>query len=71
MEVVHGRHEGPCVWSVAAAIHGDELNGIEIVRQVRRRLDAKELKGTVLLVPIVNSFGFLEESRYLPDRSAT
>ncbi len=65
--VVHGEHPGPTVW-LSAAIHGDELNGIEIIRRILRRLDAETLRGTVLAVPIVNVFGVLQESRYLPDR---
>jgi predicted deacylase len=65
--VINGRAEGPHVW-LSAAIHGDELNGIEIVRRVLSRLDAKALRGAVIAVPIVNPLGFLNESRYLPDR---
>lgn len=65
--VVNGRYAGPHVW-VSAAIHGDELNGIEIIRRVLRRLDARRIHGAVVAVPIVNVFGFLNESRYLPDR---
>ena len=52
---------------LSAAIHGDELNGIEIVRRVIAQLDAKTLKGAVLAAPTVNPLGFLIESRYLPD----
>lgn len=65
--VINGRMSGPRVW-LSAAIHGDELNGIEIVRQVLARLEAKKLRGVVIAVPIVNPLGFLNESRYLPDR---
>lgn len=65
--VVHGREEGPTVW-VSAAIHGDEINGVEIIRRVLERLDAKALRGTVLAVPIVNVHGFVNGDRYLPDR---
>ena len=53
---------------VNAAIHGDELNGVEIVRQMINQLDPAKLKGTVIAVPIVNVFGFIHKSRYLPDR---
>ena len=67
VEVVHGADPGPRVW-LSGAIHGDELNGIEIVRQVRDKLDPRALRGTVFLVPIVNGFGVINESRYLPDR---
>lgn len=65
--VVHGRSDGPTVW-IDAALHGDEVNGIEIIRRVLEQLDAKVLKGTVLAVPVVNAHGFLNGSRYLPDR---
>lgn len=65
--VVHGRHEGPGLW-LSAAIHGDELNGVEIIRRVLESLDPNRLRGTVIAVPIVNAFGFLQQSRYLPDR---
>jgi len=62
-----GRHPGPRVW-LSAAIHGDELNGIEIIRNVLASLNPRTLKGSVIAIPIVNVFGFLNESRYLPDR---
>lgn len=65
--VVHGAHDGPTVW-LNAAIHGDEINGVEIIRRVLERLDARELHGTVLAVPIVNVHGFVSGDRYLPDR---
>lgn len=65
--VIHGREEGPTLW-LSAAIHGDELNGVEIIRQVVQQLSAGNLRGTVIAVPIVNIFGFLQQSRYLPDR---
>jgi hypothetical protein len=67
VEVVHGVRPGPCLW-LSAAIHGDELNGVEIIRQVRSRVQAETLRGTLVAVPIVNAFGFINESRYLPDR---
>ncbi len=67
VEVVCGRHDGPRLW-LSAAVHGDELNGMEIIRRVLERLDAKKLHGTILAVPIVNVFGFVIQSRYLPDR---
>lgn len=65
--VVHGAEPGPTVW-VSAAVHGDELNGVAVVREVLRRVRPKRMRGTVLAVPIVNVFGILQESRYLPDR---
>lgn len=65
--VVHGRERGP-VLCVTAAVHGDELNGIEMVRRVFQELSPEELKGTAVGVPIVNIHGFRRGSRYLPDR---
>lgn len=65
--VVHGVESGP-VLCLTAAVHGDELNGIEIVRRVMYDLDPAQLKGTVVGVPIVNLMGFKRSSRYLPDR---
>ncbi|MHC6528163.1 MULTISPECIES: succinylglutamate desuccinylase/aspartoacylase family protein [unclassified Vibrio] len=67
VEVINGRFSGP-VLMVNAAIHGDELNGVEIVRQLINTIDATKLKGTLIAVPIVNVFGFIHKSRYLPDR---
>ncbi|MCB1845009.1 MAG: succinylglutamate desuccinylase/aspartoacylase family protein, partial [Halioglobus sp.] len=65
--VIHGEKPGPTL-CLTAAIHGDELNGVEIVRQVVSDLSAQDLYGTVIGVPIVNLFGFTRASRYLPDR---
>ncbi|GGB54372.1 deacylase [Oceanisphaera marina] len=67
LEVIHGKHPGP-VLLICAAIHGDELNGIEIVNQVLARVNPARLKGTLIAVPVVNVFGFINKSRYLPDR---
>ncbi len=65
--VVNGRLPGPTL-CLTAAIHGDELNGIEIVRRVLHDIDPHELSGAVIGVPIVNLQGFRRASRYLPDR---
>ena len=65
--VLNGKKPGPTVW-LDAAIHGDELNGIEIIHQLLDVLDARRLTGRVLAVPIVNVFGFVQQHRYLPDR---
>jgi uncharacterized protein len=67
VKVINGRSAGPNVW-LSAAIHGDELNGIQIIRRVIKELDAKHLRGAVIAVPIVNPLGFIIQSRYLPDR---
>lgn len=67
VQVIHGREEGPCLL-VCAAIHGDEISGVEIIRRVLLLPALKRLKGSLLAVPIVNVFGFAARSRYLPDR---
>jgi predicted deacylase len=65
--VVNGKRDGP-VLCLTAAIHGDELNGIEMVRRVMHEVEPKKLSGAVIGVPIVNLQGFRRGSRYLPDR---
>jgi predicted deacylase len=67
VHVVCGRRPGPALF-VCAAIHGDELNGVEIVRRLLRLKAMRSIRGTLLAVPIVNVHGFLDQSRYLPDR---
>ena len=65
--VLHGRNDGPAVW-LSAAVHGDELCGVEIIRRVVDGLDPTSMSGTVLAVPVVNVHGFNTGDRYLPDR---
>jgi predicted deacylase len=67
VDVVHGDRKGP-VLCLTAAVHGDELNGVEVVRRVMKQLPPSPLAGTVIGVPVVNLFGFSRNSRYLPDR---
>jgi len=67
IEVIHGKYSGP-ILLICAAIHGDELNGVEIIRRVRSFRGIDKLHGTLVLVPVVNLFGFIHQSRYLPDR---
>jgi predicted deacylase len=67
VHVVHGRKPGPVMF-VSAAVHGDEVIGVEIVRRLLRADNLDSMRGTLLAVPIVNAFGFLNHSRYLPDR---
>ncbi len=67
IRIIRGRKEGPVVF-ISAAIHGDELNGIEIIRRVQKLKILKKLRGTLIFVPIVNIYGVLTLSRYLPDR---
>lgn len=65
--VFHGRTDGPTIF-ISAAIHGDEIIGTEVIRRVMRKLNPKKMSGTVIFVPVVNMFGFVGQSRYLPDR---
>ena len=67
VHVVHGKADGPTVF-VSAGIHGDEVIGVEIVRRLLRAPNLKSLRGTLIVIPIVNAFGFINHSRYLPDR---
>jgi uncharacterized protein len=53
---------------VSAAIHGDEINGVEIIRRLLRLAQLRKLRGTLIAVPIVNVHGFIHHTRYLPDR---
>ncbi len=67
VQVVCGRLRGPVLF-VSAAIHGDELNGVEIIRRLLQVPSLRRLRGTLVAVPIVNLHGFISASRYLPDR---
>ena len=67
IRVIRGKKDGPTIF-ISAAIHGDELNGIEIIRRFRKLSVLKRLKGTVVLIPIVNIYGVMTLSRYMPDR---
>ena len=65
--VVHGRRPGPRLF-LSAAIHGDEINGVEIIRRVLGLPAMARLRGALFAVPVVNVYGFTAQSRYLPDR---
>lgn len=67
VHVLHGTRNGPVMF-LSAAVHGDEIQGVEIIRRVLRHPALATLAGTLLAVPIVNAFGFLNHSRYMPDR---
>lgn len=68
VEVIRGKQDGPSIF-LSAAIHGDEINGVEVIKRLlcRHKLLSK-IKGTIIAVPIVNVFGFNRNFRYLPDR---
>jgi len=67
VQVARGWREGPTMF-VSGVIHGDELNGVEIVRRLLRHSALKRLRGTLIAVPVVNVHGLIQHSRYLPDR---
>jgi predicted deacylase len=66
VHVLNGKYPGPRLF-VCAAIHGNELNGVEIIRRLFKRKIIHQLKGTLIAIPIVNIFGVIQHSRYLPD----
>lgn len=67
VHVIHAKQPGPTLF-ISAAIHGDELNGVEIIRSILAKKILAKLKGTLVAVPVVNAYGLIQGSRYLPDR---
>lgn len=67
VHVIHGKQSGPVLF-LSAAIHGDEINGVEIIRRVLNTKSIGKLKGTLIAIPVVNIYGFINQTRYLPDR---
>lgn len=67
VHVIHSKKPGPVLF-VSAAIHGDELNGIEIIRRLLKQPALKRMSGTLIAVPMVNVYGVIHHSRCLPDR---
>jgi predicted deacylase len=67
VHVVHGRKPGP-VLLVTVAIHGDELTGVEVIRRLLLNKSIDKIRGTLIAIPVVNVYGFVSKSRYLPDR---
>ncbi len=67
LQVICGKRAGPVLF-VSAAVHGDELNGVEIIRRLLQLPQLQRLRGSLIAAPIVNLYGFLQQSRYLPDR---
>ncbi len=67
IKVIRGKEDGPTLF-VSATIHGDEVNGIEIIKRLLKNKALKKLRGTLIAIPIVNVFGFNNMNRYLPDR---
>lgn len=67
VHVLRGKKPGPRLL-VSAALHGDEIIGVEIIRRLLRMPGFDRLKGDLVAVPVVNMPAFLSHSRYLPDR---
>jgi uncharacterized protein len=67
VHVRHGRRDGATLF-ISAAIHGDEIIGVEIIRQLLQSTALRHIRGTLICAPVVNVFGFIDQDRYLPDR---
>jgi predicted deacylase len=67
LRVIRSKNEGPCLL-ITAAIHGDEINGTGIIHDFLFGEQIELQKGTLILAPVVNVFGFEAHERYLPDR---
>ncbi|GAA5136448.1 succinylglutamate desuccinylase/aspartoacylase family protein [Thalassotalea piscium] len=67
VHIIRGKKPGPTIF-ISAAVHGDELNGIEIIRRLIGQKKFAITKGTVIAVPMVNVYGVVNQSRYMPDR---
>lgn len=67
VHVIRGKNPGPTLF-ICAALHGDEINGVEIIRRLIHNKALTKLNGTLIAIPVVNIFGFNTKSRYLPDR---
>lgn len=63
--IINGPRPGPTIF-LSAAIHGDELNGIEVVREVAQEWDHSDICGTLVCLPVLNVQGFVTQERYLP-----
>ncbi|MGC1203395.1 MAG: succinylglutamate desuccinylase/aspartoacylase family protein [Flavobacteriaceae bacterium] len=64
--IERAKKDGPCIL-ITGGIHGDEFNGVEIVRQLISKKYNKPVCGTIICIPIVNIFGFLNQTREFPD----
>ncbi len=63
--IINGPDPGPTAF-LSGAIHGDELNGIEVVREVGQEWDHSDIAGTIVCLPVLNVQGFTAQKRYLP-----
>ena len=66
VSVFHGARPGPRVF-VTAAVHGDEINGVEMIRRIRSQIRVDRVRGTLVLVPVANPLALMSQERKLPD----
>jgi len=64
--IERSKKHGPTIL-ITAGIHGDEVNGVEIVRQIIAKGINKPKRGTIICIPVINIFGFLHMDREFPD----
>lgn len=67
VHVFNGKHKGPTLF-ITCAIHGDEVNSIEIIRRVHEHIHVNKLCGTLITLPVANIHGLMLQTRYLSDR---
>lgn len=67
IKIVHGKTAGPCVL-LFATIRGNEFDGMEIIRKLLDRSDMDQLHGTIIAVPVLNVFGLMNRTEFLPNR---
>ena len=65
IRIIHGKSPGPCLL-ITATMHGNELNGTEIINRLFEIKELKKIKGTLIAVPVLNVFGLMNRSRNLP-----
>jgi predicted deacylase len=65
IKVIHGKEPGPTLL-LTAAMHGNELNGTEIINRLFNSKTLKKIKGTLIMVPVMNVYGLISRSRFLP-----
>lgn len=66
IHIINGKESGPRAF-IIAAVHGDEINGVEIIRRLLRHAALRKIRGTLIVIPVANIYGFMTLSRYLPD----
>ncbi len=67
VHIIHSKKPGPRLF-VCAAVHGDEIIGVEVIRRLLKLPVMDNLRGALIAVPVVNALGFIHHTRYLPDR---